>query len=112
MNGLPKLGGLIADPAKVALLPPEAVPEVLAQLEGIRARLWARLTAPQGNGQGQAKEDEDRLLGVQEAAAKLGRSVDSMYRHAGKYPFTVRDGRNLRFSEAGINRYIRQRMGQ
>ena len=55
---------------------------------------------------------EDRLLGVQEAAAKVAKSVDSMYRNAGKYPLTVRDGRNLRFSEAGINRYIRQRMGR
>ena len=54
----------------------------------------------------------DRLLTVEEAAPKLGTSVDHLYRHAKNYPFTVRNGRALRFSEVGIERFIRQRMGR
>lgn len=61
---------------------------------------------------GQALTGKDRLLTVEEAAQKLGRSKDWLYRHAGRLPFTVRDGRLLRFSEQGIERYIRQRQGR
>ena len=64
------------------------------------------------DGQGQWARDGDRLLDVEEAARKLGKSKDYLYRHAGKYPFTVRDGRRLRFSEAGIEKFIRQRLGR
>ena len=56
--------------------------------------------------------DGDRLLNVLEAARKLGKSKDYLDRHADDYPFTVRDGRSLRFSEAGIEKFIRQRMGR
>ena len=76
----------------------------------LKAVLWARLTVPQSNGQPQG--DWDRLLDVKAAAAKLGKSTDALYRQAGDYPFTVRDGRSLRFSEQGIEKFIRQRMGR
>ena len=49
---------------------------------------------------------------VEEAARKLGKSKDHLYRHAGDYPFTVRDGSSLRFSEQGIEKFIRQRVGR
>jgi predicted DNA-binding transcriptional regulator AlpA len=49
---------------------------------------------------------------VADAAAKLGTSEDWVYRHAKTLPFTVRVGKkSLRFSKAGIDRYIRQRAG-
>ena len=109
---IPELTDLVADPIKAALLPAEAIPAMLGELERLKATLWARLTFLANAGQGQTGAAGDRLLTVTEAARKLGKSKDALYRHAGKYPFTVRDGRNLRFSEAGIERYIRQRVGR
>ena len=44
------------------------------------------------------------------AAQKLGRSPDWLYRHGSELPFVVRDGRLLRFSEQGIEEYIKRRM--
>jgi predicted DNA-binding transcriptional regulator AlpA len=53
----------------------------------------------------------DRLLTVAEAAEKLCMTEDYLYRTAKKLPFTVRTGRKqLRFSLAGIERYIKQRL--
>ncbi len=109
---IPKLADLVTDPGKAASLPLEAVPALLGELERLKATLWARLTVPQGNGQGQAQGDGDHLLDAREAAARLHTSTDYIYRHASKLPFTVRIGRQMRFSEHGITRYIRQRMGR
>ena len=50
----------------------------------------------------------DRLLNVEE---KLGVKPDWLYRHHKDLPFTVRHGRLLRFSELGIEDYIRRRLG-
>ncbi len=51
----------------------------------------------------------DRLLTVKEAAAILHYTADKLYRHADKFPFTVREGRLVRFSSQGIQTYIRAR---
>ena len=39
------LATLVADPARIENVPPEAVPDLLGSLEAVRARLWARLNA-------------------------------------------------------------------
>jgi len=109
---IPKLSELLEHPERVSKLPPEAVPVMLGELERLRAILWVRLTAGNHDGQSQSARDGDRLLDVDEAARKLGKSKDYIYRHADDYPFTVRDGRSLRFSEQGIEKFIRQRMGR
>ncbi len=109
MNVLPKLADLVEHPERVSALPVEAVPAMLGDLERLKATLWARLTLPQSNGQ--STPDGDRLLDVKEAAAKLGVSEGWLYRSHSKLPFTVRIGNKLLFSEAGIERYIRQRAG-
>ena len=85
----------------------EGLPELIAQIEGLKARLYARLNMPSQI----PAVTRDRLLDVKEAAEKLRRSADWLYRHASELPFVVRDGRLLRFSEQGIETYIRQRMG-
>jgi predicted DNA-binding transcriptional regulator AlpA len=87
--------------------PVDAVPDLIAQLEGLKARLYARLSAP-GR---MAAPTKDRLLTVKEAAEKMRRSADWLYRHSATLPFAVREGRLLRFSEQGIEEYIRRRMG-
>ena len=86
--------------------PLEGLPELIAQVEALKARLYARLTSASPA----PAAIRDRLLNVKEAAQKLGRSPDWLYRHGSELPFVVRDGRLLRFSEQGIEEYIRRRM--
>ena len=52
----------------------------------------------------------DRLLTVTEAAERLACTTDWLYRQ--RLPFAVRNGRQLRYSEAGLVRYIGQRAGR
>jgi excisionase family DNA binding protein len=82
------------------------------QLTRLDSLLQKRLFLANRNGDTERPGAGDRLLNVQEAATKLSLSEDYLYRHSGRLPFTVRNGRQLRFSEAGIERYIRQRMGR
>lgn len=87
--------------------PIDGLPDLIAQVEGLKARLYARLNASNST----PPTARDRLLNVKEAAQKLGRSTDWLYRHSSELPFIVRDGRLLRFSEQGIEDYIKRRMG-
>ena len=84
-------------------LPSEELPDLIGQLESIKATAWARLTAPTP-----AAMEHDELLEVKAAAERLGVSRDYLYRHSGEYPFTRRQGRKLLFSAMGIERHIRQ----
>jgi predicted DNA-binding transcriptional regulator AlpA len=105
----PTLDKLADDPSRAAALPLEATTALLARLTVVQAALTTRaLTlalAPAEPNPG------DALLDVPAAAAKLGVSTSSLYRHARTLPFTVRVGRSLRFSVAGIERHIRERQG-
>ena len=106
---IPKLSELLEHPERVSALPPEAVPVMLGELERLRALLWARLVMrPDGNEAGSL--DEDRLLDVNEASTKLGISADALYRN--DYPFKVKVATRIRFSQHGIERYIKQRVGR
>lgn len=83
----------------------EEIPIALGMLERVRARLTFRALSASGPAM-------DRLLSVTEAAELLGMAPDSLYRRSGSLPFTVRDGRRVRFSRLGIERYIRARQGR
>jgi len=114
LNIIPKLEELAETPAKAKDLPSD-VRQALAfrALAALNALYAAGLAdGASSNGQVEHSGNGDRLLTVEEAAPKLGTSVDHLYRHAKNYPFTVRNGRALRFSEVGIERFIRQRMGR
>jgi predicted DNA-binding transcriptional regulator AlpA len=108
------LARLLQDPRRVAEIPPDQVPMLLAELERVRADLWRRMISASATQNGQpAVRAEDRLLDVEEAAQKLGVSKDWLYRRADKLPFTIRvSAARLRFSEQGIERWIRQREGR
>jgi len=85
-------------------LPAEELPELIGQLESIKATAWARLAAPIP-----PTQEHDELLDVATAAERLGVGRDYLYRHSGEYPFTRRQGRKLLFSALGIERHIRQK---
>jgi len=101
-----RLAAVLADPARVSELGPEEVAAALEDLAVVRAALVSRLSsvAPSPNG----REHEDRLLTPEQAAARLGLTVRQVYRRAHRFPFTTRLGRRtLRFSEAGLNRWLK-----
>ena len=83
----------------------ERLPDALGDLARLQALTNLRLFPSQGD----QSPAEDRLLGVKEAAARLGSSSSSLYKEADGFPFTVRHGRSVRFSESGISAWIRKR---
>jgi predicted DNA-binding transcriptional regulator AlpA len=104
-----RLADLLEDPGKITDLSAEAIPGLLGELERLKALLWARLLMrPDGNDAGSLVED--RLLDVKEASGKLGISADALYRK--DFPFKVKLGTRIRFSQHGIERYIKQRVGR
>jgi predicted DNA-binding transcriptional regulator AlpA len=91
-------------------LSPTDCPCALGELERLKAITWAKMIDPLNTVGSSSPPDGDRLLNVDEAAQKLGLSIDFLYRHADRLPFTVRPSlRQLRFSKVGIEQYIRQR---
>ncbi len=95
---------ILPDPAEVE---PEQIAPMMAQMAAMQLSLAARLVA---QGAGPAQDEADVLLTVEEAAARLKCSRDWLYKRAKRLPFTIRVGRNLRFSERGIDDAIRAGM--
>jgi len=79
---------------------PEQLPELLGELEVIRATAQLRMSAPS------PALAADEQLDIGAAATRLGVSRDYLYRHANQFPFARREGRNWRFSGQGIAAYI------
>jgi predicted DNA-binding transcriptional regulator AlpA len=106
--------GILIDPATAAQLPLEDIPRVLTAvtaLEGLlaaaRAVLVARLAAPTLATVPSSPAEND-LLRVEEASKHSGMSKTWLYKNAAKLPFAHRIGkRSLRFSAAGIARYLK-----
>lgn len=92
------------DPGAIA---PENIAPVMAQMAAIQMSLAARLVSENTE---RSQSEADSLLTVEEAAIKLKCSVDWLYKRAKRLPFTIRIGRNLRFSERGIEEAIRTGM--
>src|SRR5436309_7258869 len=86
----------------VDTLPAEALPAVIAHLAALQARVAARLATgiPTNGGGG------DRMVGIEDAAARTGMSKSWLYRHHHALPFAKRIGRKVVFSEAGLTRWL------
>lgn len=83
-------------------LDPSHLAAALGELEAVRVELWARLAVP---------ATTDRLLTAAEAAQRLGVSLSALYR--GRWPFRVKlTAGRVRYSSAGIERFIRSRAGR
>ena len=104
---VPTLAEILADPGRATALPKEAIPQLRGELARLDTILLGRLLTE--NGTQSANADRDRLLDVDEASKKLGLSRDALYRN--NYPFIVKIGNRRRFSEKGIERFIRNRAG-
>jgi excisionase family DNA binding protein len=85
---------------------------LLCQIGALQTVLATRLVRALLTDRESASGDRDRLLTVAEAASRLACSKDWLYHHHHRLPFAVRNGRQLRFSADGLERYIRQRAGR
>ena len=110
LTAIPTLDELAAHPERAADLPVEVLQGLLSRCVTLQGGLLGALIAASGRN-GQRPAEPDTLLDVEAAAQRLGVSKDWVYHHAHQLPFTVRQGRLLRFSTAGIARYIRGRQG-
>jgi excisionase family DNA binding protein len=109
LSAVPTLTDLLSDPARITGLTRNAIADLRGQIAKLDTLLLGSLFA---GGETQPGTSGDRLLTAAEAAQKLGATEDWLYRHAGTLPFVVRVGKkHLRFSEAAMERYIRQRSG-
>ncbi len=97
------LADLVAQPSRVDELTSEQARALLAQLATLQAPLLARALVGGGG------RDPDELLPVDVAAKRLGLGEGWLYRHAATLPFTVRVGRQLRFSARRLEAYITAR---
>jgi predicted DNA-binding transcriptional regulator AlpA len=100
---LPTLADLAARPERVDELAPEQARALLAQLVTLQAPLLARALIAVGG------REPDELLTVEVAARRIGLGEGWLYRHAAALPFTVRVGRQLRFSARRLEAYIAAR---
>ncbi len=98
--GPSELVSLLAQPERVNEIPEEAIPDLVGQLECLKAALWTRMIGGfvKGKNPIEITGEGDRLLTIEETARALGVSKDWVYRRAAKLPFTVRLGHLLRFS--------------
>ena len=103
------LAALVEDPGKVATVPAGKIPALLSQLSAVQSAMAARLVSADRD---DAAGSEDTLLTVEQAAERLGVSKDWLFRRSRTLPFVVRLGRHLRFSNRGIDRYLRSRTGR
>jgi predicted DNA-binding transcriptional regulator AlpA len=85
-------------------LKPDELPQLLGELETVRAVAWSRLTLPAPALNQQSRSE---LLDVDEAAARLGMSASYLYRNHRRFSFARKVGSSLRFSAEGIDSYIR-----
>ncbi|HLK13155.1 MAG TPA: helix-turn-helix domain-containing protein [Candidatus Binatia bacterium] len=98
------LAALLPSIEAIDALPAEQLPRFVAQLGALALRAASRMAAPSI-----LSVTGDRMLTVEEAAARIGMSKDWLYRHKAKLPFARRIGRKVLFDEAGLTRWLTTR---
>jgi predicted DNA-binding transcriptional regulator AlpA len=108
----PSLRDLLNEPDRIGTVAVEAVPLLIAEVEVIRSRLWARLISsvlPPAT----SERSEDRLLSIQEVSERTGLSVRWLYRNHHRLDFArPLSRRALRFSASGLADWLAQRHGR
>ena len=101
-----ELAEIVADPSRTSAVPRDAIPGLLAQLEGVRALLWTRMLGrPEPSARPQDLQP-DELLTAAEVAEILEVDLKWLYRHP-QLPFARRLGRRtLRFSRRGLEKWL------
>lgn len=102
---------LLGDARRVDDLTQAEAASALVELASLQAVVAARLRAAPVSALSEASTPEgDRLLTAEDLAERFGRSVAWVYRQAKHWNFTRRvTRRTVRFSEAGLQRFLAQR---
>jgi hypothetical protein len=101
------LEDLSRDPLRARGLSPDTIATLLAHCGTAQGALLAALGS--SNGQAKAKQQEDKLLTVGEAAARLAVKPEWLYRRGKRLGLAVKLGDGtLRFSNSALERYIRE----
>ena len=109
---VPRLEELVADPWQVSVLDAHTARVLRTQaIAALNVLNGHDLDITRAEIEGHGQQQRDRLLNIDQTAEKLGRKKDWLYRHHRELAFTVRHGKPLRFSELGIEEYIRKRRG-
>jgi hypothetical protein len=97
---------VLADAVKQAQ--PEQCPQLMGQLEHLKASLWLRMTM----GTAEAGHSEpDTLLTAEVVGKRLNVTTGFVYRNARSYPLMIRQGRYVRFSSHGLEQYLKRHQG-
>jgi hypothetical protein len=114
---------MLTQPDEAARLSPDQVRNVLGKvarfhslLAGLQATLLATMPSADEEHAGEpmplTKGDKDLLFGKEEAARRLGMTTQQLVRRHKDLPFVRKLGhRTIRYSAAGIERYLRSRGG-
>jgi predicted DNA-binding transcriptional regulator AlpA len=105
--GVVTLEDISREPLRARGLSPDTIATLLAQCGGAQGALLAALAS--SNGSAQAPNQENRLLTVGEAAAKLAVKPEWLYRRGKRLGLAVKLGDGtLRFSNSALDGYIRE----
>lgn len=98
------------DADSLTALPDEAVPGFLVEVAATLTKTAARLMSRRGPTRPSVGSPPGQRLSTKQLAVRMGRSVDYVYRHCSEWPFTLRDGRNISFDEAGFVKWQETRL--
>jgi predicted DNA-binding transcriptional regulator AlpA len=108
----PTLDAVVTSPDCTAGLPLTTLVDLRRQAACALAELDARIALALADPPPSGAPEDPALLDVAAAAKRLGVSRDWLYKKAHTLPFAVRVGpRQLRFSAAGIRRWLERRQG-
>jgi predicted DNA-binding transcriptional regulator AlpA len=112
LHVVPKLEEVAADPARTGGLDAQTTElletKAIAALDALRKRKLSLVAQAVLE---KRVRHPDRLLKAKEVAERLGVGIDWVYHKQGDLPFRVRLGTVPRFSESGLEEYIRERRG-
>jgi len=109
------LDELSRDPERIGELTHEEASDRLLRVTALALALSNQVVATSGIAQEAVRSRiaaADRLIDVKAAAKIIGMSATALYRHKDRYPFFVRNGFQIRFSTAGIAKWIEKRAGR
>ena len=102
---MPTLDDLAVDPFLAKDLSSEEAIGMLARLMAVQPALMVQAMSREGE---EHLKAGDRLLKADEVAERLNCETDWVYRNTDKLPFTRRlSSKQLRFSEKGLDKYIK-----
>jgi len=102
------MGCTLADienaPERILELTPDEAMEMASRLAALQVGLVIRAHAKRPD------IGAERLLAIGEAARRMSVTANWLRRHASSLPFAVKMGKEWRFNESGLVKYLRQRM--